>query len=235
MNFINNYAVPVQLAEGATTLAVPGLPDGYYTLTLSDARGAAATRWEYLGAWVAAGTASLLRGAEGSEDQDWPAGSWLYCSITAGVMADLYSQIQSLAEFAGELSARLAALEPPPPQTFTVTVGLSGSNAAGYSQFFGAVSPAALELPGLGQMPLDSLAFYASPSRMTVIFLGNFDPALIASIAVEGAGVYPVSEASLATNEEDGPVTYTVYQWPVTATDWFAASGQERSVAITLA
>jgi hypothetical protein len=234
MNFINNYAQQVQLALGAQALALD-LPDGSYRLTLSDGRGQAATRWEYLQATVTDGVASLQRGAEGSIDQDWPAGSWIYCSVTAGVLAELYSQLDSLGAYADELNARLTALEPPPPEMFTVTVGLSGSNAAGYSQFFGAVSPAALELPGLGQMPLDSLAFYASPSRMTVIFLGNFDPALIASIAVEGAGVYPVSEASLATNEEDGPVTYTVYQWPVTATDWFAASGQERSVAITLA
>ncbi len=51
-----------------------------------------------------AGTYELLRGQEGTEARLWPAGSYVYCAVTAGVMESIQQQIDALAE-------RLSALE----------------------------------------------------------------------------------------------------------------------------
>lgn len=87
MNFVNNWSRPVTLAAGATTLALD-LPDGSYRLTLADSA-AAPTRWEIIDATVAASTATLTRAQEGTSDQAWPEGSVIYCSLTAGTLAQL--------------------------------------------------------------------------------------------------------------------------------------------------
>ncbi|USR38072.1 hypothetical protein L1F06_015485 [Ectopseudomonas hydrolytica] len=96
MDFINNYAQQVALAQGATGLAL-ALPYGTYRLTLSDGRGADATRYEHVQAVVVDGAATLQRGLEGTEDAEWPAGSWIYCSITAGVLGDMLEQLEAAA------------------------------------------------------------------------------------------------------------------------------------------
>lgn len=83
--FVDNWSAPVVLALGATSLAVT-LPDGSYAITLSDALGLDATRWEIVAAEVAAGTATLLRGQEGTDDQDWPNGSVAYLATTAAFL-----------------------------------------------------------------------------------------------------------------------------------------------------
>ncbi len=87
MNFVNNWSRPVTLAAGATTLALD-LPDGSYRLTLADSA-AAPTRWEIIDATVVASTATLTRAQEGTTDQAWPEGSVIYCSLTAGTLAQL--------------------------------------------------------------------------------------------------------------------------------------------------
>lgn len=87
MNFVNNWSRPVTLAAGATTLALD-LPDGSYRLTLADSA-TTPTRWEITDATVAAGTATLTRALEGTTDQAWPEGSVIYCSLTAGTLAQL--------------------------------------------------------------------------------------------------------------------------------------------------
>lgn len=89
MNFVNNWSQAVTLAPGATSLALD-IPDGTYRLTLADAA-AGATRWEIVDAVVSAGAATLTRALEGTADQDWPAGSVIYCALTAGLMADLFA------------------------------------------------------------------------------------------------------------------------------------------------
>lgn len=94
MDFANNWLREVTLAPGVTSLAVD-LPDGSYLLTCSDFIGAAATRWEVIAAEVATGTATLTRAQEGTTDQDWPAGSVIYNSITAGQMAEIYQAINA--------------------------------------------------------------------------------------------------------------------------------------------
>lgn len=87
-NFVNNWSVPVELAAGAETLALT-LPAGSYRITLADAAGASATRWEVVGAVVAGGVATLQRGLEGTTDQAWPEGSVAYVTITAGFLEEL--------------------------------------------------------------------------------------------------------------------------------------------------
>lgn len=102
MDFVNNWSRPITLAAGATTLALD-LPDGVYRLTLADSA-SAPTRWEIIDATVTANEAVLTRSAEGFIDQDWPDGSVIYCSITAGQLSDLFSRLD-------ELTSRVAALE----------------------------------------------------------------------------------------------------------------------------
>lgn len=85
LNFVNNWQSSVELAQGATTAALE-LPDGEYRITLADAAGQAATRWEIIGAAVADGVATLERGLEGTANQDWPEGSIAYVGITAGAL-----------------------------------------------------------------------------------------------------------------------------------------------------
>lgn len=105
MNFANNWIQGITLAPGATSAALD-LPDGSYRLTLSDA--AIATRWEIVDAVVATGVGTLTRAREGTTDQDWPAGSLIYGSITAGLLADIFAQL-------ADLQQRVAALESPTP------------------------------------------------------------------------------------------------------------------------
>ena len=92
MIFVNNYREPIELAWGATTAAL-SLPDGEYRLTLTNADGNA---WEIVDATVASGTATLVRGLEGTAVQEWPAGSSIYCAVTAGQLNDLLARVEAL-------------------------------------------------------------------------------------------------------------------------------------------
>lgn len=94
MNFINNYSQTITLGPGDTSLAL-SLPDGEYRLTIADGA-SSATRWEIVGAVVEDGTATLTRGLEGTPVQDWPDGSVIYSSITAGILQEIYERIGSL-------------------------------------------------------------------------------------------------------------------------------------------
>lgn len=99
MNFINNWSQPVTLASGATSLAL-GLPDGSYRLTLTDSLSAPST-WEVVSAEVSSGSATVTRGLEGTIDQNWPAGSVIYCAVTAGVLAEMAARIATLEQGGG--------------------------------------------------------------------------------------------------------------------------------------
>ncbi|TLX65063.1 hypothetical protein DN820_01750 [Stutzerimonas nosocomialis] len=90
MNIVNNWSRAITLAAGATALALD-LPDGEYRLTLSDG-----SRWEIVGATVTEGQAQLTRGLEGTDEQDWPEGSTIYCSITAGQLQDIFARLSAL-------------------------------------------------------------------------------------------------------------------------------------------
>lgn len=89
MDFANNYLQPITLAAGATSAALE-LPDGQYRLTLTDE---SRTRWEIVGATVASGTAVLERGLEGTADQQWGEGSSAFCTVTAGVLRELFARL----------------------------------------------------------------------------------------------------------------------------------------------
>lgn len=102
MNFVNNWLRPITLAAGATSLALD-IPPGNYRLTLADSA-TAPTRWEIVDAAVLNGEVTLIRGQEGTADQDWPAGSVIYNAVTAGVM-ELVLQLMT------QFDQRIRALE----------------------------------------------------------------------------------------------------------------------------
>lgn len=89
MNYVNNWLREITLEQGATSCPLD-LPDGEYRLTLADAA-AGATRWEIVDAVVVSGSAALTRAVEGTTDQSWPAGSVIYCGLTAATLAALSS------------------------------------------------------------------------------------------------------------------------------------------------
>lgn len=173
MDFVNNWSRPITLAAGATSLALD-LPDGSYRLSLTDSP-ASPTAWEIVGAVVASGTATLTRGMEGTADQSWSSGSVIYCSVTAGVLADLLAQISSLQAGKADATAvdasissldgrvttlELAAqLQPQPgetgPASFSVTSG-SNENQVGYSSAssIGSISPASVTVDGYTITPI---------------------------------------------------------------------------------
>ena len=121
MQFVNNWIEPVALAQGAESLAL-GLPDGEYTLTLADSQ-QSATRWEIVIAVVAAGTATLQRGQQGTDDQAWPSGSVIYCAATAGTLTEI---MQRLADVEGVASGPLTIID-----ELASTGDLPASGAAG--------------------------------------------------------------------------------------------------------
>lgn len=87
LNFINNWARPIELASGTET-ALLDLPDGEYLLTIADSP-TAASRWEIVRAEVDGGVATLQRGQEETLAQAWPEGSVIYCSVTAGALNEI--------------------------------------------------------------------------------------------------------------------------------------------------
>lgn len=105
MRYVNNYREAIELAAGATNAAL-SLPDGEYRLTLTNAEG---DRWEIVDATVAAGAATLVRAQEGTAAQDWPAGSTIYCAVTA-------EQLNNMGESGGGTSVSEGAPTAAPPQ-----------------------------------------------------------------------------------------------------------------------
>lgn len=110
MNFVNNWSRPITLAAGVLECPLD-LPDGTYRLTISDSALAdEATAWECIDAEVVDGAADLVRGLEGTTDQAWEEGSVIYCAVTAGVLADLFSRLAVLEAGATSTAAEVAAL-----------------------------------------------------------------------------------------------------------------------------
>lgn len=98
MNYVNFWKREITLVASAET-ATLDLPDGTYVLVISDALGAAASAHEVIRADVASGTATLQRGQEGTEAQSWPAGSIIYCALTAGQLARLGAPLLTRSNF----------------------------------------------------------------------------------------------------------------------------------------
>lgn len=95
MNFINNWLREITLAAAVTECPLD-LPDGTYRLVLADGVGAAATRIEVIEADVHEGIAELQRGLEGTDDQEWPAGTVIHSTLTAGVLLAILDRISAL-------------------------------------------------------------------------------------------------------------------------------------------
>ncbi|WP_339521721.1 hypothetical protein [Pseudomonas sp. EA_35y_Pfl2_R111] len=234
MNFINNWRQQMALAMAATSVALD-LPDGQYVLTMSDGLGASATEWEYIGATVTGGSAELQRGQEGSSAQDWPEDSWIYCSITAAVLAALVAQQTAQAVQVAALTERLEILEALVPAQLIVTVG-GDTDLAGYqSGAIGSVMPGMLNIPGEGVFTLQAATF-DTPGEpyFGLIFSGHFPVESIVSITVEGVGTLDVADG-FATNSGTGEDAVTLYSWEDVTTDWFASIGQSRSITFTFA
>lgn len=107
INFKNNWSqeLAAVLADDAETLTV-SLPAGRYRLTIAESLALDAER-ELVSAFVdAAGVAQLLRGVEFSEAREWPAGSIVYCGITAEVLMGAFKELQSLRDRVAALDAR---------------------------------------------------------------------------------------------------------------------------------
>lgn len=85
MNYVNNWLRPITLGAAETSAALD-LPDGSYRLCISDASG---DMFEVVDAVAVSGAATFTRGLEGTAAQEWPAGSSIYCSVTAGMLARL--------------------------------------------------------------------------------------------------------------------------------------------------
>jgi len=110
MDFINNWLRSITLSADATECPLD-LPDGEYLLTLSDSVGATAKRWEIISASVYSGTGYLSRAMEGTTAQDWPAGSQIYCSLTAGTLGELYSALRDTNARVTRTQGMVATLE----------------------------------------------------------------------------------------------------------------------------
>lgn len=177
MQFVNNWRREISLPLSAAQVALD-LPNGQYRLTLTNAAG---TLYEVVAATVASGTADLVRGLEGTVAVDWPAGSFIYCSLTAGGLNDLQGRITALEQSGGggglAVGDALMTLRDPGAGFLRAGViadrasypALSGLMPA---QYLNESYPSAPEPPAIsGQAPLvfagGGLAFVVAANRTT--------------------------------------------------------------------
>ena len=175
MQFINNWSRPVTLAAGATSLALD-LPDGEYRLTLADSP-FTPTRWEIVGAAVASGTATLVRGLESTADQDWPTDSVIYCTVTAGLLADLF--------------ARIAALEGGGDAPYQLIAADGGSGAGFQVGVYGSLEPATISIGGVDHA-IEILATAQDESSVVLTF--QIDAQVDATLRLRIDGLMPPGE-----------------------------------------
>lgn len=232
MNFINNWRQQLALAQSAASVELE-LPDGEYLLTLSDGLGAAATRWEYIRATLASGTAALQRGDEGSTAQDWPAGSWISCSITAGTMSALFSEMASL-------RSQVLALQAGgmPGEAIQVLAGQlenSGRTATGWLVFpggggaVGSGTPQSITPPGQAQLDLVGVYVVSEPGAETLFIVemdGDATLAGIESVSAAGIGTLLVVEGTAPYF--DSSINRTSVFWTIESFDW--VDGERRGV-----
>lgn len=128
--FVNNFAAQLTggLAAAGTVLPISSaaaarllMGEGdYYLLTLVATLDASQqTTVEVVKATAGAGGAiNIERAQEGLSAVEWPAGAWVFCSITAGTLDGLAGAMAEQAELIGQqqaaiedLQARVAALE----------------------------------------------------------------------------------------------------------------------------
>lgn len=104
MNYINNWITKLSapLSAGDTLLPIPPsaaarltLTDGgkYWLTLVNSLNPLEQTQWEIVEVSVGL---SLLRERDGTEAQDWPAETLIYCALTAGQLTALQSRIEAL-------------------------------------------------------------------------------------------------------------------------------------------
>ncbi|MCF6780933.1 hypothetical protein [Stutzerimonas stutzeri] len=115
MRFVNNwlYSLTGEFIAAQATLPLPAgaisrlaLVEGAeYLLTLSATSNPGTPgETEIIRLTGHAGGYSIARGQEGTQETAWPAGTLIWCAITAGAMTDIFAQLAAL-------TARVAALE----------------------------------------------------------------------------------------------------------------------------
>lgn len=113
--FVNNWLHELidVLPEGSTSLPLPagaetalGLADGDSVVltATSSMQPIEQTAWEFILLERDGGVTTVTRGALGTDDQEWPAGSPIYASLPAEQMAEWHAAI-------ADLQARVTALE----------------------------------------------------------------------------------------------------------------------------
>lgn len=223
MNFLNFWSRPIELAAGATALELD-LPDGSYRLTVADAL-AGASAWEIIDAQVVGGTAELTRAREGTDDLDWPAGSLIYCSVTAGLLADVFDRL-------AQLEARVAALEGSGGRLM-VTVGQYVESSSQTKYGFvadpaaGSISPGAVVVPGFGSTSVLAAVFddFGRFKMFTFTLAGEHPQAALESVQPEGCAVLDGAAADFYSG--DGA---TSWWWIDPAIESFWAVNEQRYV-----
>lgn len=254
--FINNWSATLTApaTSGDLTLSVApaeaaklvGLGSGdHYLLTLAEVVEGQETAWEIVKVTgAAAGVLTVERGQEGTTAFAWSVGASISARATAAALnaltvqlADLQGRVTAAESALAALAERVTALEAPPDdgsESVDITVAVSGGYSAGFLQSasLGSSSPNSVMVPGAGAVALGGVTFFNdAPQRLSIIFNAEFSPALLASVEVQGAGTFTFAAATTAANENDGSNSFTVYEWEVTTTDWFASAGQVRTVS----
>lgn len=196
MNFINNWRRAIALPAGVTVLDLD-LPDGNYRLTVADSDVPPA-RYEIVQAVVAGGVASLIRGQEGTDDQEWPAGSVIICAVTAGIVDELFQRIAALEEV-------VFAPGPGDPFVFyfSLTPAADGS-FIGFGPGYGAVTPASIDVPGVGALHLEYLDW--SPEQGGYLSFTPFT-AEISEVVISG-GPIPEQRVFFEGNSDGMSATF---------------------------
>lgn len=111
MNFPNRWFRPITLGMGDTVCPLD-LPDGSYRLTIAESLTDPSGRFEIVQAEVAAGQATLVRAREDTADQTWPEGSVIYAAMTAGLLAELFEQLETLKRRVEALEGEVGGVVP---------------------------------------------------------------------------------------------------------------------------
>ena len=126
--YVNNWLAQLEseLAAGASALPVPAAAlerldltgGGEYVLTITNSLDPSEqSAFEV----VRLSSVGMARGEEGTTDRAWPAGSYAYCSITAGELEKLANSAGGSA-IGGYVGARAAGSYPIPPGTQSLYV-----------------------------------------------------------------------------------------------------------------
>lgn len=237
-NWATNLVAPAPAASLEMTVAAQEAerlgtidPGDYYAATLARVAGGVEVAWEIVHVTAAsAGVLTVERAKEGTTALDWLEGESISVRITADLIRQLHAQLASLAD-------RVTALEGGgSSEQLAVTVALYNGDTAGYGSS-GSVTPGSITVPSAGAYQISWLQCRGTneSSVFSMMFLGEFPPASIVSVDVQGVGLLLVSSADEAAIVDQLGTMFTRFEWYAQATDWHTASGQQRTVTINYA